>query len=67
MGVNSVHWFDKLKLAVDLNRGLLKDRLIQKMTWDDFETIDQHENKDQLRMDVLQALIDEHFPVCRPQ
>ncbi|KAH7716807.1 Protein BATH-36 [Aphelenchoides avenae] len=66
MGVNGVPWFDKLKLAVDLNRDQLKERLIRKMTWDDFETIEQHENKKQLRMDVLQALIDEHFPVCRP-
>ncbi|KAH7709393.1 hypothetical protein AAVH_23365 [Aphelenchoides avenae] len=42
MGANCVPWFDKLKLAVDLNREQLKKRLIRKMTWDDFEAVDQH-------------------------
>ncbi|KAH7716809.1 BTB/POZ domain-containing protein [Aphelenchoides avenae] len=65
-GDNSVPWFNKQKLAADLNSYHLKKHLTSKMTWDDFETVDQHENKDQLRMDVLQALIDEHIRVCRP-
>ncbi|KAH7709389.1 BTB/POZ domain-containing protein [Aphelenchoides avenae] len=65
-GANNVPLLDKLKLAVDLNRDQLKRHFILEMTWDDFETLDRNDKKDQLRMDVLQALIDEHIPVRRP-
>ncbi|KAH7696019.1 Protein BATH-38, partial [Aphelenchoides avenae] len=65
-GTNSVPWFDKLKLAVDLNREQLKDHLISKMTCDDVKIIDQNENKGQLGVDVLQALLHKHIAIHHP-
>ncbi|KAH7709388.1 Protein BATH-36 [Aphelenchoides avenae] len=62
-GDNSVPWFDKLKLAVDLKRDHLKDHLISEMTCDDIEAVNHNENKNQLGMDVLQALLDKHISV----
>ncbi|KAH7695221.1 BATH-38 protein, partial [Aphelenchoides avenae] len=47
-GVNSVPWFDKLKLTVDLRRDDLQKQLIEMMTCDDIKTVKQAENKDQL-------------------
>ncbi|KAH7709367.1 Protein BATH-38 [Aphelenchoides avenae] len=65
-GANSVPWFDKLKLAVDLNRGHLKDHLISEITCDGIKTVNQNENKRQLGVDVLQALLEKHIRVCHP-
>ncbi|KAH7716829.1 Protein BATH-38 [Aphelenchoides avenae] len=65
-GVNKVPWFDKLKLAVDLNREQLKDHLISKMTCKDVKAIDQNENKSQLGLDVLQDLLHKHIAIHHP-
>ncbi|KAH7716805.1 Protein BATH-38 [Aphelenchoides avenae] len=65
-GDNSVPWFDKLKLAVDLNRAHLKDHLISKMTCDDIKTVNQNQDKDRLGVDVLKALLDKHIRLCHP-
>ncbi|KAH7709387.1 Protein BATH-7 [Aphelenchoides avenae] len=62
-GVNGVPWFDKLKLVVDLHRDQLKKHLISKMTCDNIRTIDQDERKEQLGMDVLQALLGKHIGI----
>ncbi|KAH7713535.1 Protein BATH-24 [Aphelenchoides avenae] len=66
LGANSVPWFDKLKLAVDLSRDQLKDRLISKMTCGDIKAINQHEKKGQLGVEVLQALLDKHIRKYQP-
>ncbi|KAH7716803.1 Protein BATH-38 [Aphelenchoides avenae] len=61
--------YDVKRLITDCEShlyGANNRHFILKMTWDDFETIDRNDNKDQLRMNVLQALIDEHICVCRP-
>ncbi|KAH7716810.1 BTB/POZ domain-containing protein [Aphelenchoides avenae] len=61
MGTNSVPWFDKLKLALNLNRVHLKDHLISKMTCDDIKSVNQNEKKRLLGVDVLQALLEKHL------
>ncbi|KAH7703669.1 hypothetical protein AAVH_29160 [Aphelenchoides avenae] len=59
-GTSTVPWFDKLKLAVDLNRDHLKKHLISKMTCDDIKAVTQNDDKNQLGMDVLEALLEKH-------
>ncbi|KAH7716804.1 hypothetical protein AAVH_15753 [Aphelenchoides avenae] len=56
----------KLKLAAGLSRDHLKKHLISRMTCDDIHTVNQDENKKQLGMDVLEALMDAHIRICRP-
>ncbi|KAH7716801.1 Protein BATH-38 [Aphelenchoides avenae] len=65
---NSVPLFDKLKLAADLNRDHLKaiDHLISEMPCNDITAINQNDNKDQLGVDVLHALLDKHIRICHP-
>ncbi|KAH7716827.1 Protein BATH-38 [Aphelenchoides avenae] len=62
-GVNNVPWFDKLKLAVDLDRNHLKHHLISKMTRDGIRSINENQDKDQPGMDILQALLNMHIGV----
>ncbi|KAH7711747.1 Protein BATH-38 [Aphelenchoides avenae] len=65
-GSNNVPWFDKMKLAVDLNPRHLKDHLFVEMICEDIKTVNQNENMHQLVRDVVQALFDKYIRMCHP-
>ncbi|KAH7709386.1 BTB/POZ domain-containing protein [Aphelenchoides avenae] len=60
LGVNSVPWFDKLKLTVDLHRRDLWKQLIAGMTLDDVKAFQRDANRDELGMDVVLAVVERH-------
>ncbi|KAH7711331.1 Protein BATH-38 [Aphelenchoides avenae] len=66
LGVNSVRWFDKLKLTVDLRRDDLRNHLFARMTRDDIKAIKLAENKDQLGDEVLRAVFERHVGISLP-